>query len=288
MAEIRQGTRFLVLGANGKVGRLVRAVWADSNDDRVKFVPVVRRDCGLPGQVIWSPGESLSTLPAADAVLALWGVTPGPGVRLEMNSVLALNAMEVARATGADRVLHCSSAAVYAPATEPLSEEMPPNPISAYGRAKLDMEHVLAADQARHPQGPRIICLRIGNVAGAESLFGAMMRSDDVCLDRFPNESGPERSYIAPSELAHVLALLASRPVQDMPEVLNIAAPVATSMESIARAAQRRVIWRDAAPGAVQQVVLDTKRLNTVCPLRPETARPDHLVSDWLRWKEAG
>lgn len=287
MAQIRQDMKVLVLGANGKVGRLVQAVWAGHCDDRTEFTPVVRRDCGLDQQVIWSPGLPLSILPRADAVIALWGVTQGQGARLEANSTLALIALDIARATGADRVLHCSSSAVYAPASEPLSEDVPASPVSAYGHAKLDMERALTADQALHPDGPRSVCLRIGNVAGAESLFAAMERSDDVHLDRFSDGSGPERSYIAPSDLAHVLEVLVSLPVRELPAILNIAAPLATSMEDIVRAAGRRVFWRDAPAGAMRRLVLDTARMNALCALHRDAARPEHLVTDWLRWKEA-
>ncbi|MGY9045966.1 MAG: NAD-dependent epimerase/dehydratase family protein [Rhodobacterales bacterium] len=280
----QHGARVLVLGASGKVGRLVRAVW-EAAGEGLTVVPVVRRDSGLEGQVIWSPGAPLDGLPHVDVVLALWGVCPGPGGDLAANSALALSAAEIARATGADRVLHCSSAAVYAPGPEPLSEDMTPRPPSAYGVAKLEMELALADDMARHPQGPRAVWLRIGNVAGADSLFGAMMRSGDVHLDRFDDGAGPERSYIAPSDLAHVLARLATVPTSDLPARLNLAAPLPTAMEAIARAAGRRVIWCHAPAGAVRRVALDTTRLTTLCPLQPETARPEHLVSDWMRYK---
>ncbi len=283
VAQKRQGHRVLILGAGGKVGRLVRAVWAAQPVAGVTFVPVVRRDTGERGQVIWAPGQPPEELPEADSVLALWGVTPSPGADLDKNTKLALCAMDIGRAVGADRVLHCSSAAVYAPEPAPLSETTLPVPGSPYGQAKLDMERAVHGSASAGKAG---ICLRIGNVAGAESLFGAMMRSDDVHLDRFSDGAGPERSYIAPLDLAHVLVTLATCPPCDVPAILNVAAPVPTAMEAIARAAGRRVIWRPAPAGAARRVVLDTARLNTLCPLGTETACADHLVSDWLRWKE--
>jgi nucleoside-diphosphate-sugar epimerase len=226
----------------------------------------------------------MDLLPQADAVIALWGVTPSPGADLAANTELALTAMEIGRVVGADRVVHCSSAAVYAAARHALGEDTPPDPPSAYGRAKWDMERALS--DGRRPGWPAAICLRIGNVAGAESLFGAMTRADDIHLDRFPDGAGPDRSYIAPTDLAHVLARLATVPVATLPSVLNVAAPVVTPMEAIARAAGRRVIWRSAPAGAVRSVALDTTRLNALCALRADMACPDHLVSDWLRWKK--
>lgn len=283
VAREQQRRRVLILGASGKVGRLVRAVWAADATSALCPVPVVRTDMGLPGQVIWSPGDAMESLPSTDAVIALWGVISSPGADLAENTALALVAMEIGRAVGADRVLHCSSATVYAPGPDPLSEDMPPDPPSPYGRAKLDMERAIAKD--RRSEDPVATCLRIGSVAGAESLFGAMIGADDVHLDRFPDGNGPERSYIAPLDLAHVLERLAAVPVASLPAVVNVGAPVSTPMEMIARAAGRQVIWREAPAGATQRLVLDTTRLSAICPLPAEMAEPDHLVSDWLRWK---
>ena len=132
--------------------------------------------------------------------------------------------------------------------------------------------------------GPRSVCLRIGSVAGAESLFAAIEGADTVHLDRFADGAGPERSYIAPSDLARVLVALSDLPVQDLPGVLNVGAPVATGMEAIARAAGRRVTWRDAPATAVQRVILDTSRLSDFCFLDEHAARPEYLVAEWLRW----
>ncbi|WP_186766466.1 NAD-dependent epimerase/dehydratase family protein [Puniceibacterium confluentis] len=285
MAQRQQGPRIIILGSNGKLGRLVRAVWSAGGGGDVHFVPVVRRASGITDELVWAPGMDLTNLPQADAVVALWGVIPGQGADLAANTALALAAMEVGHAVGADRVFHCSSAAIYAAVSEPLTECVPLVPLSDYGQAKLEMERALLA--SRRDRGPVPVSLRIGNVAGAESLFAAMSRSQVVHLDRFSDGAGPERSYIAATDLAQVLAKLATLPRQDLPEVLNVAAPVSTSMESIVRAAGRQVVWRDAPAAATRRVILDTARLNALCPLRMENARPEYLVSDWLRWKEA-
>nr|WP_053078860.1 NAD-dependent epimerase/dehydratase family protein [Puniceibacterium sp. IMCC21224] len=283
MAQKAQVRHVLVLGANGKVGRMVRASW-ESRDDGPRITAVARRP--EAGVLQWAPGAPLDVLPNVDAIIALWGVTAGPSADLGANSTLALTAMRVAQAVGADRVLHCSSAAVYSESTEPLTEVHPCKPASSYGAAKLTMETALDAYAAAHPQGPRPVSLRIGNVAGAESLFAAMRGSNSITLDRFGGKEGggPLRSYIGPSDLGKVLETLALVPVGQLASVYNVSAPRPTGMELIARAAGREVVWRDAPPTAIRQVVLDTSRLEAVCALASESAEAEHLVADWQRW----
>ena len=118
-----QRRKFLVLGASGRVGRLLRAVWAATPPAGRAFTHVMRKDFGGNGEVLWRPGMPLADLPAADAVIALWGAVPAKGARLADNVFLARQAVDIARAIGADRVLHCSSAAVYAPSAQALSED---------------------------------------------------------------------------------------------------------------------------------------------------------------------
>lgn len=271
----------LILGANGKVAGMVRASWAARSDAPV-VTPVARK--AAKGLVAWVPDAPMDVLPNADVVVALWGVTPGPGARLGVNTNLALSAMRVAQSVGADRVLHCSSAAVYGPAERMLVEGDSCDPASPYGAAKVTMEQALAVFAARHPEGPRPVALRIGNVAGADSLFASLRRMGAITLDRFPDGAGPLRSYIAPGDLARVIESLAAAPLNDLSSVYNVSAPKPTGMDAIAKAAGREVIWRDVPANPMQNVVLDTTRLAALCPLAVACATPEHLVADVQKW----
>ncbi|WP_051491847.1 NAD-dependent epimerase/dehydratase family protein [Roseivivax isoporae] len=267
----------LLTGATGKVGRLLRGVWPTVSGAPA-LVPVARR----PGAgVVWEPGAPTDGLPRAAVVAAFWGVVPGPGRDLSRNAELAGAAMALGRAVGARLVIHCSTSAVYAPGPETLTEEDTPAPPGPYGAAKLEMEAAVARHVAADPQGPRAVCLRIGNVAGAESLFDAMTRAHEVTLDRFADGAGPERNYIAPSDLARVVVALAAADPARLPAILNVGAPRTTAMEAIARAAGRPVLWRVAPEGAARRVALDVSRMLAICPLDDRAADPAHLVSDW-------
>lgn len=282
----RQTRRVLVLGASGKLGRMLRRAWELTPPEGLTVDWHYRENPPAGGRV-WRVGEApRPALPRCDAILALWGVTPGAGRDLAENRRLALAAMELARALGARRVLHCSSAAVYEPGPDAQPETAAGGAINAYGAAKLEMEAALGEWQAAHPEGPESVALRIANVIGADSLFGAILRgAAPLTLDRFADGQGPWRSYIAPGALSRVFAALlcAEGP---LPRALNIAAPRPVAMEALARAAGCAVAWRDAPDTAAPMVALDTSALNRIIALPPDSA--ETMVADWRRVTEGG
>lgn len=280
MSGTHQAAGLLVLGSSGKLGRMLRALWFQAAGPRGPIYWQYR-DNPAPGRITWHPGEPPPAgLPPIRSILALWGVTPGPGRDLAENRRLALAAMELAAALGAARVLHCSSAAVYPPGPMPLAEDAAGGRINPYGAAKLDMERALADWQASHPDGPRACALRIANVAGADSLFGAIAAgAGEVTLDRFADGEGPWRSYIPMPALARVLAALLACPDAALPDVVNVALPHPLAMEALARAAGCRVAWRKAPEGAAPMVALDTARLAQLVALKDESA--DEIIAGW-------
>lgn len=258
----------VVLGSTGKLGRMLRYHWA-----RGTGVVWQARHAVTEHDTAWLPGADWPGPARASAIVALWGVVPGRG-DLSDNTRLALAATELARQLGADRVLHCSSAAVYAPGPHP-RRESEAAPMSDYGRAKLAMERVLASG------GDDIAncCMRIGNVAGADSLFASLDRGGPVTLDRFQDGLGPRRSYLGPRALAHVIQSLLVAPLADIPAVVNVAGDGAVDMADLVRAAQRPLIWRVAPEGAMAQLALDISRLKVLC--NPGPSDPDALISEW-------
>lgn len=269
---------FLVTGSQGRLGRLLRCAW--------RHAP----PCGgprplwqsrhAPADLVWSPGASLTDAPACDTVIALWGVTGGSAANLSVNTDLAFHSLRLARATGASRVLHLSSAAIYGPGTGH-QEAQPPAPVTPYGHAKMTME-----DTIRHWQdGPIRHCrLRLANVVGAESLAAALQPPGrPVTLDRFADGRGPRRSYIAPGDLARVLAGLAALPLQWLPSVLNVTAPCPIGMEDLARAAGCPVTWHTAPHSAVPEVSLDGARLAALLPGAVQCQTPDRMIADLRR-----
>ncbi|WP_375257685.1 NAD-dependent epimerase/dehydratase family protein [Citreimonas sp.] len=257
----------LMTGATGKVGRMLRhpacaEAWAG-----IDLMPVGRCDDMLR----WAPGDDPAALPRAECVLALWGVTAGNS--LADNTMLAREAARLAHAVGARRVLHASSAAVYAPSADPHPESDPLAPVTAYGAAKAAMERaILDLDD-----GIEHVRLRIGNVAGAESLFASLCRGGAVTLDHFADGQGPVRSYIGPIDLTRVLAALIRASTLD--GVLNVAAPEPVAMQALVQAAGAPLRWREAPNGATQSLMVDATRLSRLCRLNTTASDPAAILA---------
>lgn len=270
-------TRPLVLGASGRIGsgfqRLAAAgLWPGPT-------PLWQvRQAGMGGHVVWDilAGDAPDIGPVR-GIIALAGVVRGD---LDLNTALAFAAIELARKTGNGPVLLTSSAAVYGPLTAPLTETAPCAPGSAYGRAKLAMERAVAARlRALGPDAPPVCILRIGNVAGADSLLEAARRGP-VTLDRFGDRAGPVRSYIGMQSLAQIMVQLIGLAASGtaLPPVLNIAAPGPVQMTDLLRAGSVDWVWQTAPAGALPQVVLDTRRLWATVPDDRSAADPAELI----------
>ncbi len=301
---------FLLLGATGRLGRLLDAAFALGSAEEVTVCKQAR-----PGSLpkwakkrrdwcIWAPSSGSLPVSAADGaslrtVDVVLGFTGGRRVDSETESRLALATVELARRLGARAVFLASSAAVYGtPRKLPLTESDPPGaPLSPYGAAKLQMERAVLERAGRGDGPPAVCCLRIGNVAGADSLLGAALsatRDQPLRLDRFADGRGPLRSYIGPLTLARVLASLGRAAMAGpgpsaalLPGIVNVAGPAPARMEELLTACETAglsVPWtfRPAPPGAIPAVVLDTDRLAMFHAFGPDDGTPAEMVGQWL------
>ncbi len=274
MTATPQRLKILLLGASGKLGRMLQSVWASDGDQDIEIIPVFRTQRGAETGLIWGPGSDPQDLPKVNAIAAFWGVTGDNRLALEANITLAEHAIVLGERLGAGCVLHCSSQAVYEAGEAPLTEAAICAPASSYGAAKLAMER--AVQRARTPIAQHI--LRIGNVAGADSLFANLRPGDEVTIDRFADGTGPARSYIGPGDLARVVTTLSRHTMSLGP--VNVAAPIATYMDEIARAAGASIIWKTAPETALPRVMLETTRLQALCPLSADAGNAARLVED--------
>ncbi len=265
--------RLLILGANGKLGRMVTRALQAGVCPNVEAIGVARDHSA---DLHWAPGQGAQDLPAVDTIAALWGVIPGEGADLALNTKLAQQAQALGKALGARRVLHCSSIAVYGPTGSPFAETADLLGTSPYARAKIEMEQALAGQ-------PGQVVLRIGSVVGAESL-GASIARGKVTLDRFTDGSTPKRSYIAPGDVARAIATLALH--ADPPPVLNLGAPRPTEMDSLVRAAGVIPTYRAAPKGALADATLDPARMMQTLGDQIRADTPDKMIADWRRWAE--
>lgn len=264
--------KVLVLGANGRLGTLLRRAWARRPPQGI--APLYYARSG-PSDFHWP--SPTSPLPAADAIIALWGKTSGNDAELARNTRLAHASLAAARLSGARLVLHFSSAAVYGPAQD-AAESSPAKPANAYGHAKLAMEQAVADFP---DEGIRHCCLRLANVVGADSLAPALRADTPVILDRFKDGRGPVRSYTPMGHLARVLAALCTHPPQTLPAILNVASPKPVEMQALAEAAGKRILWQPAPQTALQRVTLDTRKLAHLLPEVDAPTSARDMITDW-------
>lgn len=282
----------LVLGATGRLGRMLRAVWTREPPDGL--LPVWQARDGRDGHLAWDILHGPCPAGAACGVVLCLagGRTPDPAD----NTRLALAALDAVRAQGGRHLFLASSAAVYAPG-EGLSEDAPARPPSDYGAAKLAMERAALAAAAGGGTsggtsgGTGITCLRIGNVVGADALVGRLRQPPgEAVIDPVPGRAGgPVRSFVGPVTLARVLARLAGLAAagRALPQVLNLAAPRPVAMADLADAAG--LAWRHGPPNpaVIPAVTFDTARLAALVPLPPAASDPAAMVAEWRSLPEA-
>lgn len=273
----------LVLGASGRVGTLLRAVWDQASPRNTRILYQYRdiSDRTDPQSIGFCPGDDPEIFGTLDAVISLWGNISNDAAALLANTTLALEAQRIADCCQAGRVLHASSIAVYAPNPAPLEETDLIAAAAPYGQAKAAMEAALLSHQ-----NPPNCCLRIGSVAGAESLAAALANpsGQPMILDQFENGSGPSRSYIAPSDLADVLAQLCDLDLALLPAALNLGAPKPVTMDQLLLASGAAFSWRPAPETARQIAVLDTTLLCRLVTFAAKASDPNWITADWHRW----
>jgi NDP-hexose 4-ketoreductase len=253
-----------VTGAGGRVGRLLRHLWAGAGPQGCDVIWLTRSEWDILA-------DAPPPLARHAIVLDLAGMTSGD---ISLNAALAAGVATAAKQAGAI-VLSVSSAAVYAGGPQDMTEETPPDPITPYGRSKLE------AEAAVRRICPEASFLRIGNIAGADALLG-VHRPEGVVLDPVTSgHRGPIRSYIGPQVLAQSLAHLCERAVrgQLLPPVLNLCQPPAVAMADLLDEAG--IAWKfgPMRDGVLARMSLSTARLQQLSPV-PVTS-PASLVADW-------
>ncbi len=267
-------TALIITGSTGKLGRLLRAAWADAAPTSLRPVWTGR---GAGVDVVWDlQSGSVPSLPRDAVVLHLAGVTRGPQAQLDRNPAMVPGLLRGCRQSMARRILFVSTAAVYAPGDRPARESDVPAPANAYGASKLAAERV-ACDQTDVP----LRILRLGNVPGADGLLGPRPNETPIRLDPVPGrDGGPLRSWIGARQLAAVLAQLCRI---DLPPVLNLAADPPLDMASLLQASGRAWAYGPPNPAVVPSAVLDTGLLRGLLPI--DHADPARLAAEaaWAR-----
>ena len=268
---------FLVMGATGRIGQLVRGQTLSP-----ELRPIWQARKPKSGFLTWDILANPCPDGAASGVtLCLAGVIHGGAGDLAQNESLALAACRAAIEQGGKHVFLASSASVYGASPNPLNEDARLAPIGAYGAAKAAAER--AAQALMRGAGPGISILRIGNIAGLDALLGGMKPDIPVKLDAVAGQPrGPIRSYIGPVSLAHALVRLAEIAARGvvLPRVINVAAG-AVSMADLLDAAGANWSFGDKNPNVIPRVEMDVTLLHRLIDLSPQAGDPAAMVAEW-------
>jgi UDP-glucose 4-epimerase len=255
----------LVIGASGRVGRLLAKAWAQAGQGPCLQHRGAALDWSGP-QLHWQP-LSGDALPQGYAAMILLATARGDAA---LSAQLTKACLAAAQSAGIGKVLFASSSAVYGSNEgNPCAEDTPTHPLNAYGQSKLEAEAIAA----RYSTGMQITALRIGNVAGADALLTNPARP--LLIDRFASGQGPLRSYVGPQTMARLLADLLEMP---LPPVLNFAS-TPTRMQDLAEAAALPWRYQPAPETAQEHITLDLTRLAQLLPLPPQTAA--QITAEW-------
>ncbi len=231
-----------------------------------------------------------------------------PELYFRNNSATTLTLLEAMLATGHNRLVFSSTAAVYGePETVPILEEARLDPTNPYGASKLLVEQMLTWVNRVH--GLRYASLRYFNVAGAIEGYGEAHEPEshliplilDVALGRRPSikifgQSYPTkdgtcvRDYIHVEDLAdaHLLAL---RALEKSPRLIyNIGNgqgfTVREVIDSVRRVTGKTITVEEcpARPGDPAVLVAGSEKIKAELGWRPKFADLDAIIASAWKW----
>ncbi len=233
-----------------------------------------------------------------------------PEIYFRNNSASTLSLFEAMLATGVNRLVFSSTAAVYGePKSTPILEDAPLNPTNAYGESKLLVEQMLSWLNRVH--GFRYASLRYFNVAGAIEGRGEAHEPEshiiplilDVALGRrqgikiFGQDYGtPDgtciRDYIHVQDLAHA-HLLAFEALKDRDRLIyNIGNGVGFSVREVIESARRvtghaiPVEECPRRPGDPAVLIASSEKISRELGWKPEHSKLDDIIESAWKWHQ--
>ncbi len=226
------------------------------------------------------------------------------------NSATTLTLLEAMLATGVNKLVFSSTAALYGePESTPILEDAPLKPTNAYGESKLLVEQMLSWSHRVHEF--RYASLRYFNVAGAAYGRGETHEPEshliplilDVALGRrasikifgqdYPTPDGTAvRDYIHVEDLAraHLLALEALESRDRM--IYNIGNGQGFSVREIIESVRRvtgkpiAVVEEPRRPGDPAVLIASSARITEELGWKPEHASIDEIVESAWEWQQ--
>jgi UDP-glucose 4-epimerase len=233
-----------------------------------------------------------------------------PEIYFRNNSASTLSLLEAMLATGVERLVFSSTAAVYGePESSPIREDAALHPTNAYGESKLLVERML--DWLNRIHGFRYASLRYFNVAGAIEGRGEAHEPEshiiplilDVALGRrqsikvFGQDYGtPDgtciRDYIHVADLAraHLLALEALKSRDKL--IYNLGNGVGFSVREVIESARRvtghaiPVEECPRRPGDPAVLIASSEKIGTELGWKPEYTSLDEIIESAWKWHQ--
>jgi UDP-glucose 4-epimerase len=226
------------------------------------------------------------------------------------NVVGALNLLDAMREHGVERLVFSSTCAVYGePDTVPMREDIPAEPVNAYGASKLAVDRMIGDECRAHGLGAA--SLRYFNVAGASGSLGEdhdpethliplVLRAAAGIADAvkvfgtdYPTHDGTAvRDYIHVEDLgrAHILALEATEPGRH--DVFNLGTGHGYTVREVIEAA-RRITGRPIPaedsprrPGDPAALVAAGERIRERLGWEPRQGLEEMIADAWA-WHQA-
>ncbi len=233
-----------------------------------------------------------------------------PELYFRNNSATTLTLLEAMHATGVNKLVFSSTAALYGePESTPILEDAPLRPTNAYGESKLLVEQMLT--WMNRIQGLRYASLRYFNVAGAAYGRGETHEPEshliplilDVALGRrasikifgqdYPTPDGTAiRDYIDVEDLAkaHLLAFEALATHDRM--IYNIGNGQGFSVREIIESVRRvtgkpiAVVQEPRRPGDPAVLIASSAKIAQELGWRPEHDSIDAIVARAWAWQQ--
>ena len=233
-----------------------------------------------------------------------------PEIYFRNNTASTLTLLEAMLATGVQRLVFSSTAAVYGePESTPIREDAPLRPTNAYGESKLLVEHMLGWLNRIH--GFRHASLRYFNVAGAIEGRGEAHEPEshiiplilDVALGRrqsikvfgrdYPTPDGTcIRDYIHVQDLAraHLLALEALKERDKL--IYNLGNGVGFSVREVIESARRvtghpiPVEECPRRPGDPAVLIASSEKIGAELGWKPEYTILDEIIESAWKWQQ--
>ena len=227
------------------------------------------------------------------------------------NVVASLNLLDAMREHEIKRLVFSSTCATYGEPDEvPIHEQVPPNPVNAYGNSKLAVDRMISDECRAHGLGA--VSLRYFNVAGScgphgedhepeTHLIPLILRaaagqrpSVSIFGTDYPTPDGTAiRDYIHVEDLgeAHILAIGATEP--GLHRILNLGNGTGFSVREVIDAARRvtgrpiEAIEEGRRPGDPPQLVAASEQVREVLGWTPRKPQLETMIADAWAWLQA-